>query len=321
MMKKILGWLNGGRWWLCVWALVLVSCVPNTSQTVSNPSVCDPPSDKNPYLIDPNTPASQILAYPVNSNSEKLYASLEAIALKTRRWSDLVDIHLSAGDTLRITITFISPEVAQEAYLAEILYRNIFVQNFDTSSKTILGEIGNRNEFMFLVTIAATNYEDASNGNANVVQIPIDQMVLTNSAGLSVKPNHRDDNLAENIYLSRGAQSGYVAYQMGVKNKDQCDLLLDPQWNNKIVISIPGLQVNNIDYGPRTWTIESNPLFDSNMPPAAPLFSIPPDFDKNRLSPLLVPPSPHTNNLVPDATYWEDMARFIWREITLDDLK
>ncbi len=330
-MANRLGRLGGRGWRLCIGALLLISCMPDIGQTDKNIAECTlAPSSPNIYSQDPETTAFVIYSSATTPNPPQgqqyenaRYAALHALAYQVWRWSDYIDVQTTDHNNLRITVTFISPELAEIIYLNQALLSHEILQDFNAQKMNLLNNLAGRDELLFLITITGTKYD---NDQPIVLDIPIEQINLMNASKQSVSPRHVDGNLNELIRLMRGPATGYLAYQIATKNGDSCDLTLDQKWNNNMTISVPNLQVDGRDSGPRSWTIKYTPLMPIGSPSTGPFVPIlPVGYDINRLSPSPIAPSPQANVPVRDRIYndpyWEDLARFIWGEITLDNFK
>lgn len=311
----------------------LPACVPNPPPTQSvEQTICTPtssqPTPGNIYKAIPQTWANTIYEYaatptPFNNSSqdqqiiEARYAALNYLIDETKRWSAYQTIALGNGNEARITITLIGPELVQAIYLNEILEHKMFTSDFASQLQKGLDSISARDEFVFLVSVSATQYDySASSSNLTTITLPMNDMALINAAGVKVYHKHDDNNLEQTIYLSYGPAYGYVAYPMAIKVNENCSWVLDSKYNTSIVLNVPGVLVNGQDRGPRSWVIHYASLIDPGVPPPSPLFIIPPDFNKDLISPLIDPPIPVANNSVTD-DYWRDMARFLWEHVAL----
>jgi hypothetical protein len=155
------------------------------------------------------------------------------------------------------------------------------------------------------------------NSKAISVQMPVNEMKLTNSSNITVPTNHDDHSLNEHIPL-RGVFSGYVTFQMTVKIGENCALLLDPTWDNSISVNAPNLNVNEVDYGSQTWTIRYKPLIKMDTSTGSPDYAYPSIVNFDDLSPSADAPTPLN---LPGTTsgywegYWQLMARYVWKQV------
>jgi hypothetical protein len=255
---------------------------------------------------------------------EARYAAFLILGKQVQRWSDYVDVGLPDGGNVRITITYLSPQLIETILLNTMLVnREIYYSDLDfvTRISGKLAEIDNRNTVVFNVAITALHYgNSADNQSPITVDIPLNDLKLTNSANQVAQTKYDDHSLDNPIYLTHGPFSGQINYQMTVKNGDGCGLFLDPRVNNTISIHLEGLKINNVDAGPLTWTIRYASLLGGTGPGEAPIFAIsnpPPDFN------LLVPASSAPAPMILSAgdpkywdSYWQLMACYIWEQVT-----
>jgi hypothetical protein len=167
-----------------------------------------------------------------------------------------------------------------------------------------------RDELLFLLTVTATN--DNGDLSPQTIQIPIRSMLLYNSKNISISRSHEDHNLEEVIDASDPV-FGYIAYPLAQISADQCEWILDPKYNTNIVVSVPFIEVNNVNnQRPISWTIPYAPLMPPIMPTSTPVWNLPSGFDQSLMTHLPLPPIAmgQTNN-------WQDFARFIWGQLTL----
>ncbi len=99
---------------------------------------------------------------------------------------------------------------------------------------------------------------------------------------------------------------------------NDCGWILDPVYNKKIIIIVPDIFVDNISVGPYTWVIPYSSLFkvgissssQTNMP-----------IDPNLIASSLTPPSPMESLLIPNGlpenTFWQIYAGFLWKQVML----
>ena len=247
------------------------------------------------------------------------YEAIKLLATQTERWSDFIDIHLE-NKLVRITITYISPELVQTIILNHYLFgriSNFLNGGFNTEILSRMERIASRNEHIFFVTLTASQYEEAaSNNNPLIIRLPLQSLVMTNSANVRVIPQHDDHNLEERIDLTHSPAYGYIAYPMAVKivenENETCEFLLDKATNTHLTLSITNIEVNSTQHETGPWMFEYAPLlelaYQSNT--GLQVERTPDHFRPNKELPR---PIASVN-----AEYWEELARFIWYETTLD---
>lgn len=252
-------------------------------------------------------------------------AAFEILGHQVQRWSDYVDLGLSDGNNVRITITYLSPQLIETVLLNQMLVnREIGYSEGDFIARILekLAGTTNRNVALFQITITAIQYGSSpSSPKPIAIDIPLENLKLTNSANLSVQTKYDDHSLDNVISLAHGPFSGQIGYQMTVKSGDACSLLLDPQINNTISIHLDGMKINDVDAEPLTWTIRYESLLGGNGPGMSPNYdtrNLPPDLS-GWARPTSVAPTPinlPTTN--PDYWdgYWRDMGRYLWEQVT-----
>lgn len=309
----------------------LLGCVePSVTTPISAPSViCTPESSGvNIYREIPKSWANVIFEFalpaiptplppatPTPPNEGQIlvarYAAFQQLIKETNRWSDTETITLADSSKIRLTVTFISPSLIQAVFLNHVLKERFIASGFQDQLQNVLNLIAERDELLFLFTVTTTNGNNFTPVK-HTVKIPIDRMTLNNSENLKAVPNHDDHNLEQPIDTTSEPVFGYLAYPLAMYSGNQCKWILDPKYNTNIVITVPTIEVDGEGNGQYSWTIPYVSLFGSAMPPEAPNFYLPPDFDINLMTPLALPPNELSN-----PNYLQDFGRYIWNQITL----
>jgi hypothetical protein len=239
---------------------------------------------------------------------------------RVRRWSSFQDILVSDDQVIRITITFIHPELVEIIYLNHALSQ--FTMNskeqFTNELKSQLEKLAEHDELFFLITITDSEYSPLiTDKDVIVMDLPVQSVSLINSENKRVFPSRYDPPLGQDIEISRRHLSGYIVFPMYVNDKDdKCVLLLDPFSNTTITLGVPDIKVStsvgNDSYHPLTWFIRYHPLLDINPTPTLAIVltqAITPECCQN-------PPPPVLDKLPTDEVYWNDywieMARYVW---------
>lgn len=313
---------------MIVLAIMLNACAPDAAADAFYSQPCSPPTrEGNVYRqsIQPDLGSYYRNAFspPPNVDSQEnyinqQYEAISLLATQTKRWSDSIDIPLE-NKFIRITITYISPKLAQTIILNHYLFRkirNTVSNSFETEVTTKMEDIAKRDEHIFFVTLTASSYEQTLPYNSPVtVKLPIQSLIMTNSANLQVKPQHDDHNLEERIELTSGPAYGYISYPMAATINGNCEFILDKTYNNHIVLSIPNIEINDTPYETRPWTFNYIPLLNIAPNPNLGENKVQVERNINHFRPLDNPPlsiNPENDE------YWEQLARFIWYEVTLD---
>jgi hypothetical protein len=230
---------------------------------------------------------------------------------KTEHWSDTETIKLDNYD-VQITVTFISPELLQAVFLGEFLKNNIPLSDFEPQVQTVLGSVAERDELLFLFTITTTK-NGSMDTSSHTIDMPVQEMVLTNGEWLAVKPKHADQILDQPIDLSDGPVFGYIAYPLAVLTDNTCSLVLEPKYSTSLVLTMPSYQLDGIDSKvSHAWAIPYSSLM--HVKNSAEVFQscIFPTSDLSLISPAPLPPDVNSNQ----SNYWQDFARFIWNQLT-----
>jgi hypothetical protein len=252
--------------------------------------------------------------------SEARFAAFQYLVDQTKRWSDSETIKLDDTNEAQITLTFLSPDLIEAAFLlSQILKDNFFTSDLQTQIQTVLNSIGDRDELLFLVTITATS-SGVPNSSQHIIHIPMDSMILTNTEDLPVSHLHEDHILDQPINTSVNPVSGYFAFPLAMLTENGCKWILDPKYSTSIVITVPEITLDKVTTGPYTWTIPYASLTQQISPEIKLNFSPSEGFNAILLNPIQKPPAPMTNQMLQNGVnpngYWEEFAKFVWNRIT-----
>ncbi|MBL0346929.1 hypothetical protein [Candidatus Villigracilis affinis] len=95
---------------------------------------------------------------------------------------------------MRITLTFISPELLQVVYINRVLKDGYPTSGFQEQLQNMLNKVAAREELLFLLTVSTDN--NSINPIRHTIKLPVDEIVLNNSENLQVPHSHDDYNLA-----------------------------------------------------------------------------------------------------------------------------
>jgi hypothetical protein len=233
---------------------------------------------------------------------------------------------------VRITVTYISPELIESVVLNQVFYSGVPVSDFPSAVKERKDAVAKRDELLFLVTVTASEYQIKLLPNdALIVDIPISEMKLTNSAGLPLSPYHADQNIEDEINIRAGPEHGYIAYPIAVQKDGICNWVMDPLWNTTMTLHIPDLLINRESHGLLTWSIDYHTLVETNAPindqnsindlmllvvdPSVPSVPTSAPASQSKDPPLPINGVEKANNDYWN-NYWEQMSRFIWYHLT-----
>jgi len=260
------------------------------------------------FFNDP--PVAQM---PVTPPTEAQINAFKYLVNETKHATDLMPINFGNAGKAYVVVTFLSPLLIQMVYFSEYLYKTKSAKGFEESLNTSITKVVQRKELLFLVTIISSNY-DPFNTSSTTLTIPVKAMLLANSDGLKITPRHYDRNLDEAFEASQIFESGILGYSLGVQDNGKCAWVLDPTYNQNIVIV--GSNIDNGTGKPisHTWTIP----YESLVNPAGNAI---PDVELRKyygpstsIEPSDAPPIP-PDKYETDIAFWQNLARFIWGRV------
>jgi len=248
---------------------------------------------------------------PLNSVSPDSYSVLSILVNETKAWSDVQTILLDDSSKAQVVLTFLSPPLIKAIYDSEVSSRGLAA----VSIQSVLDEIASREELIFFVTVITNTNNNASLISHNI-EIPIHSMIIMNSDDLAIPPLHDDHNLGQPIHSSLEPVFGYVSYPIGMKNGSACSWILNPAYNKKIIITVPGILVDANDKGSFTWMIPYSPLFQTGVHSNSHSISL---INPAVVSASVAPPSLMKDLLVTQGMegndFWQVYAGFLWKEV------
>jgi hypothetical protein len=227
--------------------------------------------------------------------------------------SDSADMQ-SGEKTVRITITYISPELVHIIVVNHYLYKRYihFSGKLKDQIPNHVSRMIGRNEHVFFITFSASVYTDNSK---TVFSFPLKQLRLTNTNNASFIPAHYERNLENPIDLTNGPIYGFFYYPMAITQNGPCQTVLDRNYDTSIVLSAPNFFINEEDIGAHSWDYKLAPLIDMTGVSGTHQyeFTLPLLIDQftPKASTLTA-----TNLKSPD--FWTALARIIWLETTQD---
>ena len=214
-----------------IWFVLISMLISACGQAVAAapplyPSSCPP--NNNPYLD------------PINQNLINIYEAgagfvNEAVTYTGFRQqafnelvnhlyysSDSVDIPVE-GKTIRITITYISPELIHIIIVNHYKGKTEFSGRLYEQVQSQIAGILENNEHIFFMTITASLYGyDTTNNTPIFINFPLDQLGLTNTNDITVTPERDDHNLENPIVLSNNPEYGFFFYPMAIIQNGSC---------------------------------------------------------------------------------------------------
>lgn len=319
-MKAIPTW-KVGVVLLCVFGMFLAACGPMSVAAAGNSSPCTPATpEANVYRGEILT---QVRELNLINSADQTRARNEALRLlvdQVKRWSASVDIPVDNGNIIRITLTYLSPELMQIIILNHRLYRNTTPGiDIEQTIRIKMNEVANREEHIFFMIVTYSTYDPPSTPEINRVtlNIPIGELVLVNSRNVHVQALDVDPPLRQDIIASREPLSGYIAFPIGVGSTENCMQVLEYLRNTIINVSIGRVIINGTDYAhPLAWSVKYHPLVDMDNGLITPHVPNPPTQSDVPIN--YPPPAPERGVPVDqeDAAYWQELALHVWGYVT-----
>ena len=308
---------------ICFLGLFLSACDGTDITLSSNVPACTPSPEANEYRKNMQAEIDLLYSrlfpdqynYDPNTLEGVKSDAFRLLRDKVMQWSSSNDIPVD-NQVARITLTYISPDLVQTIILNNQLYQQILPKTeFQGRLKNALDKIAEREELIFLITIAYSQYNQNETEETMVVlDFPIKGMVLINAGDKHISAKHFDPPLEHEIVISRGPLSGYIAFPIGIEEGENCLYIMDPRWNTTLTVNVNGINVKGNNYShPLTWFVEYQPLVNMGVSgvPSPPLSSPHPD---NIYLIDYQPPLPVKNLSASQESnaYWEKMAIHVW---------
>lgn len=291
------------------------------------------------HSLAPDIPNQSDLTAQGRNLRQARNAAFKIFGWQVRRWSSFVDFKLvNTNDIVRITVTYLSPQLIETIMLNEAIQGEIPPKDsldvFQGKLKNKLSHVGARSEVLFLMTISvARNTPDLNGALPIIIKIPFQNLILINSDGRSVRPKRFDQSLNHAIYLNDNKPfSSIFGYQMTVKTGETCSKLLDPNMNTTITVYLDNLAINDQTFSGQTWTIRYESLLGEDglgsSLPFDDVYPIPSHWAPTLVAPspqismLSTPVAPLSQTTVPSTmdnywdSYWQLMACYIWEQVT-----
>jgi len=255
------------------------------------------------------------LSQPPSNNLEGARnAAIDFLAFETERWSHFEEFKLDDENSVRVMLTFISPELVRAVLVNHVLLNTtespLAGLTLEQFSDRTLAEMDTQNRYMFLIAFQPVS----NNESKETFTISVSQAVLLNNGGTSVKVIHHDNFLDQTFSFASEPHAGFLYYPFGTRD-GACKRVLDPVRDTSITLSIEG-QFGKTEK--RTVTLEipfSSPLQVAGVIPT-------PNPNLGLLSDQKWPLA-HMNEVQltkppendPD---WQKLGRFVWEKLTLD---
>lgn len=318
-----------------LFAASLGACDALPSVPAAELQECPPemPQPLNPYAGPPDSWVMEVYNHagldlnPSNTSAqykEARSAAFKLLGQQSQRWSDFIDLQLADSEVVTITVTYLSPQLIEAVILNEALaYWSPETAPSLFSDMLVEGVARPRarGENLFLVTLSATRYGNGGGGEPITVDIPLDQLFLTNSMDQRVSTKRDDHSVSQKVRLTHGPFSALIGFQTTVLNQNECALLLDPDQDSSISITLESFTVDGQERGPQTWTIGYEPLLGEVSPNVRPDYTFDPTLAiPQHWRPSEDAPTPQmgisrsANGMW--ESYWQKMGCYIWRRLT-----
>ena len=322
------------RW--AILLLFLMACAPTAPPDPKDLDVCLDSNDPSIYqplgsdtlssliyervpsdAIDPNSFSPNVLG------GAQLDAYIRLVET-VQKWSVSTDIPVKVGNIgsqnfIRITLTFISPELIEMALLNHYLVESPLSEDaFIERVNEAIGSFESRKEMVFLVTFTSS-YRNISISDPNELRINanVREIKLFDTNGQPIYPKNFESHLGQDCCISRGYLSGYIAYPMFVYRDKVCKATLEQGNTTRMVLNVGKLIINGNENQPLTLTLRYRPFLGvENSNKSIP--ELKEEYVKEFLSslsaagiqpkPQEIPPQPNVSGM----GYWQAMANYIW---------
>lgn len=248
--------------------------------------------------------------------------ALQFLTYTTARWSRIVDVPLAENLKMRVTATFISPELIHAVLLNHAIYGDLRFEGNDLSqyARRVLELMDKRREYLVFLTFQASLPEQAE----IQVEMPAETVQIKKSEKFKVDATYTNDAFSAPFKLKsgQGQRAGFVYFPFQVKK--ECKQILNASHDNFILLVIEGATINGQSLETLTFQIPfvSTLPVSSAIPTPNPNIAFPPE----RYSPSQAMPAIQDNVQTGTVTaltnqnlvYWLDVGRFVWANLTGD---
>lgn len=306
---------------LCVLGMFSSACVPTSAAASGNSPCTLSTHGANPYRSEI---LAQVRELFLRSSVDLINVRNESYTLlvdQVKRWSNSVDVQVDNGNVIRMTLTYISPELMQLIILNHLLNKNT-LPAMDAFEQTLQGQmykVADREEYVFLMTVTYSSYGSSTTPEINRVTliVPMGELALVNSNNKRASAFHIDPPLRQEIIPSLGPSAGYITFPLGVGSPENCAQVLERNWNTVINVNIPRVTINGTDSAhPLAWSIKYHSLVDMDNGRIIP--HVPNATFQNGILVNHQPPPPRRGVPVEleVPSYWELMALHVWGYVT-----
>jgi len=248
--------------------------------------------------------------------------ALNILTYETIRWSHVWNKTVDEKNKIRITFTFVSPDLIRAVILNHVILRlshetnpraDINLQEYSNSA---LQKMDQRAKFLLLIIIQP----ETSNQSTSRIVIP-QHISLNNIENLPTYKTQSDDFLHHALKFSDGQHSGVIFFPFGTINSTGvCTPILNTQQDTSITFVISGAQIaseNSEEIFVEMPLAPAIPV-DSTLPPMNPFILENGGEYAPRTTLPPIPTEATEYEKGGDLKYWTLVSLFIWQKLTLD---
>jgi len=271
------------------------------------PTPCNP----SPSLFE--LPPSVYQDY-ARGNNISPQDALKLLTTQVQRWTAFQDY--SNGLALyRVTVTLISPDLYRAALINESVRLGLGgAAILDTLNK-LDEQKREYDQLRFLVTVAYSQLPNVAVA-AQTVTLPAKNMNMLDRTNTFVAATNAEGVFDFPLNVVKGPYSGYVQFHLDLNT---CNPRLIIDESTSVTLKLADIKIGDSSNAQEMrWTIHLAPLLNVSRPILEPVQNPPtvPFANQVKVDPLNIPPSPSTTSSVPDAAYWQNLARYVWGQLT-----
>jgi len=237
--------------------------------------------------------------------------SFQLLYYQAKRWTKIHDEPIGENGKMRLIITFVSPQLVRAAILNHAIYKNsVANDNLNEYTKQALQYMDSRNDYFFLITVQSEGISDSS----ATIQLPAENFALRGTSGVQAPSVRSDSFLTQPLNLSSGTYAGFIYFTFGQRHFFMCEPVLDAQRDTSITLVIQNVRIG--ENKPKSIVTEIT-LMSPVLPGGG---AVPTPDPSVVIDPGLFSPTATLQPISAENTiYWNDLTRFIWAKLTLDN--